>query len=282
VVPGSRPAFPSGQATHEKVKNLKHFSKRKQKALRKHFEEKAERASARALSHRSVGPANKRESVVRLLAPNLDQLIIVASFGVPAFKAGIVDRLLVLASLENVPALLVINKADLGDRAEVEAAARLYRGLGTDALVTSVMTGEGVDFLRSRLKGQITGVCGHSGVGKSSLLLAVDPSLKGVKTGEVSDVIKKGKHTSTEVRSLPLSDGGRVFDLPGLKLAPVRGVPRTELADHFPEFLAGARVCRFHDCVHDREPDCGVKQQVEEGLVSESRYRSYMKLLGEL
>lgn len=246
------------------------------------FEEKAERASARALSHRSVGPTQQRESVVRLLAPNLDQLVIVASFGVPAFKPGIVDRLLVLASLENVPVILVLNKADLADRAEVESAARLYRGVGADTLVTSVVTGEGIELLRSRLKGMVTGVCGHSGVGKSSLLLAVDPALEGIRTGEVSDVIKKGKHTSTEVRSVPLSDGGRVFDLPGLKLAPVRGVARTELSDHFPDFLAASRRCRFDDCVHDQEPDCGVKDQVETGLVSESRYRSYLRLLGEL
>ena len=261
---------------------MKHFSKRKLKALDKFFQEKEQRSSRPKFSHRGSQDPKQRESVVRLLAPNLDQLIIVTSFGTPAFKPGMVDRLLTLASLESLPVLLIINKADLGERSEVERAARLYRGIGVDTLVTSVSTGEGVDYLRERLEGRSSGLSGHSGVGKSSLLLAAEPGLQGVRTGEVSEAIGKGKHTSTEVRCLALPGGGRVFDLPGLKLAPVRGIEKTELAEHFPDFSGAARRCRFDDCLHDAEPDCGVKEQVEQGFIAQTRYQSYLRLLEEL
>lgn len=246
------------------------------------FKEKEQRRNAREFSNRTSSDPRQRESVVRMLAPNLDQLVIVTCFGVPAYKPGLIDRLLVLASLESVSVILVINKADLGERAEVEAAAREYRAIGHDTLVTSVATGEGVEMLRSRLAGRVSGLCGHSGVGKSSLLQAVDPTVQGVRTGEVSENIKKGQHTSTEVRSFPLAVGGRVFDLPGLKMAPVSGLERRELAEHFPDFAAAARRCRFEDCVHDQEPGCGVKGEVESGFLAASRYRSYLRILGDL
>lgn len=261
---------------------MKNLSKRRQKGLRKFFQEKEARKASRQLSNRSDPESGQRESVVRLLAPNLDQLVIVTSFGVPAFKPGIVDRLLVLASIEAVPVVLVINKADLGERSQVEAAARLYRAFGTDTLVCSATHGEGVELLKQRLVNKVSGLCGHSGVGKSSLLEAVEPGLRGVVTGAVSDSIKKGQHTTTEVRSFPLKAGGRVFDLPGLKLAPVRGIGRSELSEHFPDFFSAARNCRFNDCVHDQEPGCGVKSELELGFIEESRYRSYLRLLGEL
>ncbi len=267
---------------------LKHLSKRQLTRLNKSFKEKTRwHQSRNALDEGSspIADFRKREPVVRRLAPNLDQLVIVSSFGTPPFKPRLIDRLLILASLEELPVVLVINKVDLADqRAEAEAAARTYRAIGLDVLVTSTATGEGVSFLRERLEGYSSGLVGHSGVGKSSLLRAVEPSLEGVRIGEVSDWLQRGKHTTTEVKFYPLSceRGGRVYDLPGLKVVPLEGVSRLELHRHFLEFDSLGRACRFHDCRHLEEPACAVTQAVTEGLLPASRYQSYRDLLEEL
>lgn len=267
---------------------MKHLSKRQLTRLRKSFKEKTRWHQTRnALDEGSspVADFRKREPVVRRLAPNLGQLVIVSSFGTPPFKPRLIDRLLILASLEDLPVLLVINKVDLAEqRADAEAAARTYRSIGLDVLVTSTTTGEGISLLRERLVGCSSGLVGHSGVGKSSLLRAVEPTLEGVRVGEVSDWLQRGKHTTTEVKFYPLSGerGGRVYDLPGLKVVPLEGVCKLELHQHFLEFESLGRACRFHDCRHLEEPDCAVVLAVIEARLSSSRYQSYRDLFDEL
>ena len=256
--------------------------------LNKSFKEKARWHQSRNALEESLSPVanfRQREPVIRRLAPNLDLLVIVSSFGTPPFKPRLIDRLLILASLEELPVLLIINKVDLASqRAEAESAARTYRAIGLDTLVTSTVTGEGIELVRERLEGRSSGLVGHSGVGKSSLLKAVEPSLEGVRIGEVSDWLQRGKHTTTEVRFFPLRGdcGGRVYDLPGLKVVPLEGIPKNELHQHFLEFESLARSCRFHDCRHLEEPSCAVKEAVAEGFLAPSRYQSYRDLLDDL
>ena len=264
---------------------MKHLSKRKLAGLRKAFKEKDRWHAARSKDEEVERPFSttaQRLPVVRQMAPNLDQLVIVSSFGIPPYKPRLVDRLLVLASLEELPALVVLNKVDLAElRAEAEETARLYRSIGIDCLVTSTVTGEGVDLLRERLQGRSSGLVGHSGVGKSSLLAAAEPTLEGIQIGDVSHSLQRGRHTTTEVRFFPLRGPreGRVYDLPGLKLVPVEDVEPGEMAGHFPELAAFSRGCRFGDCRHRDEPECGVKRAVEGGLIASSRYLSYLDLL---
>jgi ribosome biogenesis GTPase len=264
---------------------LKHLSKRKLAGLRKAFKEKDRWHEARAALEQEERPQSSsahRFPVVRRMAPNLDRLVIVSSFGIPPYKPRLVDRLLILASLEDLPAIVVLNKVDLAEqRAQAEAAARLYRSIGVDCLVTSTLTGEGVSLLRERLEGHSSGLVGHSGVGKSSLLRAIEPALEGVQIGDVSQSLGRGKHTTTEVRFYPMSGPreGRIYDLPGLKLVPVEEIEPVELSGHFPELAGVARGCRFGDCLHRDEPACAVKGAVDEGLIASSRYLSYLDLL---
>jgi len=217
--------------------------------------------------------------VVQLLCGNLDRLVVVASLVHPSIKPGLIDRLLVLAEQENLEALVVLTKSDLlSDHQVAHRYQKLYRSLGYGCLVTSVTTGQGLEELRKSLGQGRSALCGHSGVGKSSLLLALEPDLAPA-TGEVSLANDKGQHTTTSVRLFRLAGGAELFDLPGLKLAPVDRSPQ-ELGRCFPDF-AGCR-CRFRDCLHQREPGCGVIEAVEQGLIDPERYQSYLRILHSL
>lgn len=242
------------------------------------FEEKRryheKHAKQEQLEHRS-------RPLVLSLSDNIEQLVIVQSFGTPPPKPGLVDRLLVAADLYSLQPILVLNKSDLATPEEVEKLARLYRGLSVAVATTSAVNGKGLDFLESLLVHRRSALCGHSGVGKSSLLQALDPTCV-TETGQVSHAIGKGKHTTTRVRMQKLSKGGVLYDLPGLKLLPLSGIERTELGSYFPDIDGAARQCRFGDCLHLEEPDCAVKSALQSGLIDPSRYRSYLNILNEL
>ena len=254
---------------------MKFFTRRQMRSIHKGMQAR----QARALRARSVDEEGqpRREPYLRLLAPNLDRLVIVAALAFPDFKPGLVDRLLVMAESENVEAVVVLNKVDLLNQREVAERYRaLYAGLGYATLLTSTVTGEGIGELRARLGGR-SAFCGHSGVGKSSLLLALAPELQ-PQTQEVSLATGKGQHTTTSIR-LYRGSWGELFDLPGLKLAPLH-MEREELARYFPDFAACR--CKFRDCQHQCEPGCAVKAAVADGLVDEERYQSYLRILESL
>ena len=242
-----------------------------------HLGQKAREERALRLRSQETSPS-ARQPVVKLLSGNLDRLVVVAALVHPAFRPGLIDRLLVMAEQEHLEALVILTKVDLvEDRTQAQAYQQLYRSLGYGCLLTSVTTGEGIAELSARLAGR-SALCGHSGVGKSSLLGALQPELAPA-TGEVSLATDKGQHTTTSVRLVRLPSGAKLFDLPGLKLAPLTMDP-LELKGCFPEFAACR--CRYRDCLHRSEPQCAVREAVELGLVNEERYASYLRILDSL
>lgn len=260
------------------------LSRRQLRRIAHFFREKEERALSRPgkFPHRSPsGDARRRESVVRLLAKKVDQIVVVSSFVMPALRTGLIDRFIVMAGVEKVDPVIVLNKADLLESREVgEEVLALYRSLGYCAFITSTVGGEGIDVLKDILQGKTSLLAGHSGVGKSSLLNAVQSGLsEKAEVSEVSRATEKGRHTTTTVRLYRLDDETTVFDLPGVKLASLYDIDGVEIGKYFPEFFAPSRLCRYRDCLHIREDECGVKAALEEGSVSRQRYESYCRMV---
>lgn len=216
----------------------------------------------------------KREHV---LVANVDQLLIVSAFEDPGLKPGLIDRYLISAERGGVRPVIVFNKADLVDLAHYQWIVGLYAQLGYETLVTSVKSGVGLDRLRTILQRGITALSGQSGVGKSSLINAVDPAIH-LKVGEVSSQTHKGKHTTTTAELIRTSSGGFVVDTPGLRQFELWGVVPSEIEGYFPEFRPLIPHCRFPDCTHTHESGCAVKEAVAEGLIHDGRYESYLKL----
>lgn len=218
--------------------------------------------------------------MVERLAPTLDRLVIVASFGTPEYRPGIVDRLLVLAHHAGVEPVVVLNKVDLAtDPAEVRRAAAEYGELGYRVLETSVVDQVGTSELADVVGTGRSALAGHSGVGKSSLLKAVDPDVTSeVRTGELSAVTGKGRHTTTRVRVWRLSSGGEVIDLPGVRLLDLAYLEPADVYAAFPEVSAVLGSCRFGDCSHGPEPGCAVKEALVDGI-SPRRRESLERIL---
>jgi len=213
----------------------------------------------------------------QVIVANADQLLIVASWREPAVWLELIDRYLIAAERHNLSPVICVNKVDLAkDEAICRAELRPYVDLGYRVLFTSALTGAGVDELRDLLCDKTTVLAGLSGVGKSSLLTAVQPGLK-LLTGNVSDS-GQGRHTTTQVTLLKLSLGGFVVDTPGIREFGVSGLEKSELARFYPEIAAMAGECRFGNCSHIAEPDCAVRAAVRQGRVSAARYHNYQKI----
>lgn len=212
----------------------------------------------------------------QVIAANVDLLAIVIAAAQPAPKAGLVDRYLVAAEVGGVSPLLCVNKVDLVDTMPHEVD--LYRDLGVDILETSCTTGDGIEALRAALRGRIAVVAGQSGVGKSSLLNAMDPELQ-LATQEVSDFNEKGRHTTSMARLYKLERGAiQIIDTPGIRQLGVWGVRPEDLSVFFPEIHAHARHCQFRNCSHTHEPDCAVKEAIDRGEVQILRFESFRRI----
>ena len=217
----------------------------------------------------------------QVIAANADQLLVVASWREPHLWPELVDRYLITAERSNLSPVICVNKVDLAeDRTTCRAALRPYLDLGYRVLFTSALTGEGVDGLREILRGQLTVLAGMSGVGKSSLLAAVDPGLQ-LCTRQVSERSGEGRHTTTQVTMLKLATGGFVIDTPGIREFGLSGLHRADLVRFYPE-IAAVAGCRFGDCSHTHEPGCAVKAAVRQGLVPATRYHNYIKIYQDL
>lgn len=217
---------------------------------------------------------------VHVIAANVDQVLVVASAGQPGLKPHLIDRYLVSAHAGGISPVVCINKIDLGNSEEVASVARMYRAIDYTVLPTSTVTGEGLEELKECLAGKETVFAGQSGVGKSSLLNAIQPGLH-LATGEVSESTEKGKHTTTTTQLLMLDFGGYVVDTPGVRSYDLAVVPRNEYELHFVEFVEHVQHCKFPDCTHIHEQACAIKQAVEDALIDPRRYDSYCRIFEE-
>ncbi len=230
-----------------------------------------------AFSRRAAGEREEEQVV----ASNLDLVLVVASLQRPDFKHGLVDRVLVQCERAGVVAGLVLNKTDLDGRHETDAILAEYARAGVEGMATCAVTGRGVDAVRERCRGRRTLLVGHSGVGKSTLLIGLLPH-ETIARGEVNEVTGKGRHTTTAAVLYRPEPGTELIDTPGVRAFALWGVDAAELVEYYPELRPHLGGCRFGDCRHDREPGCALRAAAERGDVGERRFASYCKLRDEL
>ena len=238
----------------------------------------------RVLCHREADGSGRIDRVqerrnwfIRPAVANIDALVFIASNTNPVTDPFLIDRVSVLAAEEDIDLIVCVNKMDLDEGAELR---RNYELAGFPVVCTSAETGEGIESLRSLMRGKVSAFTGNTGVGKSSLLNRLMPGLS-LPTDVVSEKLGRGKHTTRHVELFQLEEDSYVADTPGFasfELEMVKPVPKERLQQDFRDFGPYIGKCRFPDCSHRREPDCAVRSAVEVGLVSDSRYRSYLRL----
>ena len=219
----------------------------------------------------------RKNAFIRPAVANIDQLVVLASCAIPVTEPFLIDRVLAIAQLQNVPALVVVNKDDL---APAQPLAEIYRRAGVPVLVTSAETGEGIEALREALAGKLSCLTGNSGVGKSSLLNLACPQLQ-LPVGEVSEKLGRGRHTTRHIELYSLGSNTFVADTPGFSAFDTERmelVHKEQLQYAFPEFAPYLGHCQFPDCAHRKEPGCAVRKALAEGEIGQTRYDSYERL----
>lgn len=219
-----------------------------------------------------------RQRISHVIAANVDRMVIVNSVASPPLWPGLIDRYLVSAFTRDLEPLVCLNKADLDEEREGPPCVEEYRALGYDAILVSAESGAGLDELKQRLESATSVFVGQSGVGKSTLLNAIEPSLD-LRTGEVSEFSEKGRHITTTARLIPLSFGAFVVDTPGVRTFDPFDLDLAVVESAFPEIFETAPNCRYPDCSHSLEPGCAVLTAVEEGAILERRYRSFLSIV---
>ncbi len=217
-----------------------------------------------------------------IIAANIDQAIIVATLFAPETATEFIDRFLVTCEAYKVPATILLAKYDLA-RDYPEAVAQFkatYNSAGYEVVELSTVESIGLDRVQELLMGRTTLISGNSGVGKSTLIGTIEPSID-IRTGEISQSHHKGKHTTTFSTMYPLSSGGYIIDTPGIKGFGLLDIDDAELWHYYPEMLKYGEECQFYNCTHTHEPKCAVRRAVEEGEIAYSRYESYLKILDE-
>lgn len=216
----------------------------------------------------------------QVIVANIDLVLVTFAVAHPEPHVRMVDRFLVVAEENGLEVAIIANKSD---RAAAEAGRSIfgiYESIGYPVVYTSAMTGQGIDEVRALIKGKISAFSGPSGVGKSSLLNAVQPGLR-LRTGEVSEVVKKGQHTTVTAELIPLHEGGFVADTPGIRELGLYQIPPEEIEWCFREFKPFLGECAFANCTHDQEPDCAIRAAVRAGSISQDRFDSFRKLYEE-
>lgn len=219
----------------------------------------------------------------QLLACNVDLTWLMVSLVSPRTHTAFIDRFLVSAEAYRIPVILLFNKTDLYGESELMEMHELedvYSRIGYRTMRLSLQTKKGLQKVAREMKGKLNVIAGNSGVGKSTLINILDPSFR-LKTGHISDSHQTGKHTTTFAEMFELSSGIRIIDTPGIRGFGTIDIDRAELFHFFPEIFLASKKCKYHNCIHLNEPGCGVKQEVEAGIISESRYVNYLMMLEE-
>lgn len=219
----------------------------------------------------------RRNAFLRPAVANVDALILLAARAIPVTEPFLIDRMTVLALRQGVEPIICVNKTDLSDPAPLDD---IYRTAGFPVVCTSAETGEGIETLRAKIAGKTVAFTGNSGVGKSAILRRLCPTLR-IETGEVSEKLGRGRHTTRHVELFPIGAETYVADTPGFSsfdLELMEPIPKQELAALFPEFRPYLDRCRFPDCSHRKEPDCGVLEALKAGAIPPTRHRSYLRL----
>ena len=231
-----------------------------------------------------VRKATKLSKATHIIASNLDQAIIIVSLIKPRTSTGFIDRFLTTAEAYHIPAYVVFNKYDIYDaktKEQLEYYVNVYENIGYNCLVTSVPDQMHLKQFKNMLAGKVSLLAGHSGVGKSALINAVDPSLN-LKEGLISEYHEKGKHTTTFAEMFELNFGGFIIDTPGIKEFGLVAFEKEELGQRFPELRERMHHCRFNNCLHINEPGCAVLQALAKNEIAEFRYLNYLNMLENL
>jgi len=227
-----------------------------------------------------IRKSKKLSKQVHIIAANIDMAYLVVTLARPRTSTGFIDRFLITAEAYHIPATLIFNKIDLYDDGLWQyhnELVKIYTGAGYRCVQVSALRGDNIADLRTMLAGKINLFSGHSGVGKSALINAIDPALN-LKTGEISEIFLKGKHTTTFTEMICPQCGGYIIDTPGIKEFGLIDFKREDLTHYFPEFFRLLHQCKFYNCTHINEPDCAVKSALEKGEVSQSRYKNYLSI----
>ncbi len=227
---------------------------------------------------RIKGAGTRGERLEQIVASNIDNLVIVSSAKSPKFNNRLIDRLIVAGESSHINLIIVINKIDLDPSQYTRQWSELYTKIGYQLFETSVTEQKGIEELKNSMSGKINLIWGQSGVGKSSLLNIIYPSLK-LKVGAVSDSTSKGKHTTVTSIIKKVDENTFVIDTPGMREIDPYGIRKEDLGHYFKEFLPFADSCRFNTCTHYHEPDCAVVTAVQNELIHHERYQSYLNIL---
>jgi len=218
---------------------------------------------------------------LHIIASNIDRLFILVTINNPITTTSFIDRLLVTAEAYGIEAVLVFNKVDTFDEATLDEQLFLqhvYTEIGYQCLRVSAAEGKGLDKLKDLMRDKVSMFTGHSGVGKSTLVNALEPSLN-LKTKQISDQHQQGQHTTTFAEMFDLSFGARIIDTPGIRGFGIVEMEKQEIGDYFPEFFALKDKCKFNNCLHKEEPHCAIKEALDNDEIFWSRYKSYTQIL---
>ncbi|MCQ2235599.1 MAG: ribosome small subunit-dependent GTPase A [Bacteroidales bacterium] len=228
-----------------------------------------------------VRRASNLSKQTHVLAANVDQALLVATINYPVTTPVFIDRFLASAEAFDVPVILIFNKVDRYDqqlKEELKSFEAIYKNMGYEVIEISAKHDEGLEQVKEILKGKVSVIAGHSGVGKSTLINKIEPGLN-LRTDEISETNNSGKHTTTYAEMHPFSFGGYIIDTPGVRGFGITGIEKNEIAHYFRDIFKISDRCQYNNCTHRHEPGCAVKQAVEEGELPYSRYQSYINIV---